>query len=286
MPYACLAPAAAMIIAFVAWPVGTVFYYSLQIYNITEPWLNRFVGLENFTKIFTSDQIFRKSLVFSLKWVVAEVVLQLVLGLGVALLLNRTFRARGLFRALIFSPWAVAGVVVTATWTLMYQPLGGMLNTILMGAGLVDTPVQWLTDPQMVFGSVVLAELWRGVPFFTIMLLAGLQTIPPELYESASVDGAGRLQSFWRITLPLLKDTIILATLLRGVWEFNNVDVIYTMTGGGPGTATTTLPVYIVNQAVRYHHFGYGAALSVISFAILLVFAVGYLRLGRFGQQV
>ncbi|MGH7912042.1 MAG: carbohydrate ABC transporter permease [Candidatus Dormibacteraceae bacterium] len=286
MPYACLSPAALLIAVFVVWPVASVFYYSLQVYNVTEPWLDQFVGLQNFVKILTSDAIFRESLLVSLKWVVVQVVLQFVIGLGVALVLNRSFRGRGLARSLIFSPWAVAGVVVTATWTLMYQPLTGMLDTVLIRIGIIHSPIQWLSDPHIVFGSVSLAELWRGVPFFAIILLAGLQGIPGDLYEAASVDGARRWQSFWRLTLPLLKDTIILATLLRGVWEFNNVDVIYTMTDGGPGTETTTLPIYIVNQAIQYHNFCYGAALSVISFVILLGFALGYLKLGRFGQQV
>lgn len=286
MPYALLSPAAVLIGVFVAWPIVTVFDYSTQVYNVTEPWLNKFVGLQNFKQILTGDDTFWKSLLVSLKWVVVQVVLQLVIGLGVALILNRVFRARGLFRALIFSPWAVAGVVVTVTWTLMYEPLSGMINTVLMRVGLIHTPVQWLADPHLVFGAVSLAELWRGVPFFAIILLAGLQGIPGELYEAAAVDGARRFQSFWRITLPLLKDTIVLATLLRGVWEFNNVDVIYTMTDGGPGTDTTTLPIYIVNQAIKYHNFGYGSALSVISFVILLAFAVGYLKLSRFGEQV
>jgi multiple sugar transport system permease protein len=123
------------------------------------------------------------------------------------------------------------------------------------------------------------------VPFFAIVLLAALQGIPTDLYEAASVDGAGRWQAFTRVTLPLLKDAIILATLLRGVWEFNNVDLIYTMTAGGPGDLTTTLPLYVVNQAIRYHNFGYGSALSVVAFAVLLLFAVLYLRLGRFGRD-
>lgn len=286
VPYLCLAPATILIAVFVVWPVVSVFYYSLQVYNVTEPWLNQFVGLGNFKDILTGDAIFRSSLLVSVEWVVVQVVLQLVLGLGLALVLNRAFRGRALARSIIFSPWALSGVVITATWTLMYQPLTGMLDTILLRAGIVHSPVQWLSDTHIVFGSVSLAELWRGVPFFAILLLAGLQGIPSDLYEAASVDGARRAQAFWRVTLPLLKDTIILATLLRGVWEFNNVDVIYTMTDGGPGTDTTTLPIYIVNEAVRYHNFGYGSALSVISFAILLCFALGYLKLGRFGREV
>jgi multiple sugar transport system permease protein len=283
LPYLCLLPASLMIAAFIVYPVGTVFYYSLQSYDVTRPYLNGFVGLDNFRQILTADDVFRTSLAVSARWVVSQVALQLLLGLGLALVLNTAFRGRGLARAVLFAPWAVAGVVVTAMWKLMYNPFTGMLDTVLLRLGLVHSPIQWLSDLNTVFASVVAAEVWRGVPFFAIVLLAALQGISPDLYEAAAVDGATRWQSFRRLTLPLLKDAIILATLLRGVWEFNNVDVIYTMTGGGPGDLTTTLPLYVVNQAIQYHNFGYGSALSVIGFFVLLVFAVLYLRLGRFG---
>jgi multiple sugar transport system permease protein len=284
-PYLCLLPASLLIAAFVVYPVGTVFYYSLQQYDVTRPYLNGFVGLDNFRQILGDDAVFRASLWVSVRWVLSQVVLQLVLGMALALLLNSAFRARGLARSLLFSPWAVSGVVVTAMWKLMYNPFTGLLDTVLVGLGVIRHPVQWLSDVNTVFASVVAAELWRGVPFFAIVLLAALQAIPTDLYEAAAVDGAARWQAFRAVTLPLLKDAIILATLLRGVWEFNNVDVIYTMTAGGPGDLTTTLPLYVVNQAIRYHNFGYGSALSVIGFFVLLLFAVLYLRLGRFGRN-
>jgi len=285
LPYLTLLPASVLIAAFVVFPVATVFYYSVQQYDVTRPYLNGFVGLENFRQVLTSDDVFRTSLAVSVKWVGSEVVGQLVLGMILALVLNSAFRGRGLARSLLFSPWAVSGVVVTTMWKLLYNPFTGMLDTVLMSAGVIHAPIQWLSDLNTVFGAVVAAELWRGVPFFAIVLLAALQGIPTDLYEAASVDGAGRWQAFTRVTLPLLKDAIILATLLRGVWEFNNVDLIYTMTAGGPGDLTTTLPLYVVNQAIRYHNFGYGSALSVIGFVVLLLFAIVYLRLGRFGRD-
>jgi multiple sugar transport system permease protein len=286
VPYACLAPAAALLLIFVLYPVLSVFWYSLQSYNPTKPYLNAFVGLGNFQQILTQDPLFRQSLWISVKWVVCEVVLQFCLGMGLALILNSTFRLRGLARAVVFSPWAVSGVAVTAMWTLMYNPFGGMFDTILKSTGLARTPVQWLADTHLVFGAAVTAELWRGVPFFAILLLAALQAIPEELYEAARVDGAGRVRAFVRITFPLLRDAIVLATLLRAVWEFNNVDVLYTMTDGGPANLTTTLPLYIANQAIQYHNFGYGSALTVVGFLILLCFAIVYLRLSRFGQEI
>jgi multiple sugar transport system permease protein len=284
-PYLCLLPASLLIAAFVVYPAGTVFYYSLQQYDVTRPYLNGFVGLDNFRQILTDDAVFRTSLSVSVRWVLSQVVLQLVLGLILALVLNSAFRGRGLARAVLFSPWAVSGVVVTAMWKLMYNPFSGMLDTVLLRLGVIHQPIQWLSDLNVVFGAVAAAEVWRGIPFFAIVLLAALQAIPEDLYEAASVDGASRFRALLAVTLPLLKDAIILATLLRGVWEFNNVDLIYTMTGGGPGDLTTTLPLYVVNQAIRYHNFGYGSALSVIGFVFLLAGAILYLRLGRFGSD-
>lgn len=285
-PYLCLVPAVVLMLVFVVYPILSVFWYSVQVYNPTKPYLNEFAGLENFVQIFTQDPIFWSSLWVSLKWVVSQVVLQFLLGMGMALILNQAIRLRGLARAIIFSPWAVSGVAVTTMWTLMYNPFLGIFDTFLKDTHLTHSPVQWLADTHVVFGAAVVAELWRGVPFFTILLLAALQAVPPEIYEAARVDGAGRLRIFTRITLPLLRDAIVLATLLRSVWEFNNVDVLYTLTGGGPANITTTLPLYIANQAIQYHNFGYGSALTVVGFVILLVFAVLYLRLSRFGQDL
>jgi len=284
-PYLCLLPASLLIAAFVIYPVGTVFYYSLQSYDVTRPYLNGFVGLDNFRQILTDDAVFRTSLSVSVRWVLSQVVLQLALGMVLALVLNSAFRGRGLARSVLFSPWAVSGVVVTAMWKLMYNPFSGMLDVVLLRLGVIHHPIQWLSDVNVVFGAVAAAEVWRGIPFFAIVLLAALQAIPSDLYEAAAVDGATRWSAFRAVTLPLLKDAIVLATLLRGVWEFNNVDLIYTMTGGGPGDLTTTLPLYVVNQAIRYHNFGYGSALSVIGFLFLLVCAATYLRLGRFGRD-
>jgi multiple sugar transport system permease protein len=284
-PYLCLLPATVLLLTFVLVPMLSVFYYSLQVYNPTAPYLDRFAGLDNFRQIFAHDPLFWHSLVVTAKWVIAEVVLQFILGMGLALILNRISRFSGLVRAVVFSPWAVSGVAVTSIWALMYNPFGGIFNTVLRDTGLSPHGVQWLADTHTVFGAVVTAELWRGVPFFAILLLAALQAIPDELNEAARVDGAGRITLFTRITLPLLRDAIVISTLLRAVWEFKDVDVIFTMTGGGPANQTTTLPLYIANQAIKNHNFGYGSALTVVGFVILVVFAVSYLKISRFGQD-
>jgi multiple sugar transport system permease protein len=282
LPYLLIAPAGLLMLGFIAYPVLSVFYYSLQHYNVTKPWKNGYAGLDNFTRAFTEDPLFWSTLAFSAKWVVVQVGLQLALGLVLALLVNQTFVGRGIARALVFSPWAVSGVLTTTIWMLLYNPSTGLSRYLAdVGVGTYGTSV--LSDTGTVFWAAVLAELWRGVPFFAILILADLQSIPKDLYEAASVDGAGRMRQFLHITLPHLKDAIILSTLLRAVWEFNNVDLLYTLTGGGPAGVTTTLPLMIANTGIEGHDFGYASALTTVAFVILLFCSILYLRLSKFG---
>lgn len=278
-------PSFLIILGFLFYPIATVFYYSLQNYDVSAPYYNSFAGLDNFIKIFTQDEMFIPSLINSLKWVVSEVGLQLIFGMILALLLNQTFKFRGLARAVAFIPWAISGVLASVMWSMMFNEHMGVINDLLMKLGLIDEPMAFLASTSTAFGSVVIAELWRGIPFFAITLLASLQSIPNELYEAARVDGASRWKTFIYVTLPQLKNTIILTTLLRVVWEFNNVDLLFNLTGGGPAHSTTTLTMYIADLAVHGSNFGYGSALTVVSFGILLIFAILYLRLSRYEKE-
>lgn len=282
-PYALLAPTLVLVAIFLLYPIGSVVYYSLFKYNVTKPRSNGFIGLQNYRDML-ADQMFWDSLQFTTQWVVVEVGLQLVLGLGLALVINETFVGRSLARSLVFSPWAVAGVLTTTIWLLIYSPTTGF-SRYLADIGIGSYGTSPLIEGTSAFWAAVLAELWRGVPFFAILLLADLQTISQDLYEAAEVDGAGRLQRFWSVTLPHLKNAIILSTLLRAVWEFNNVDLLYTLTGGGPGNATMTLPLYVARMAVDAKEFGYGSALTVSAFLILAIFSIAYLKLSRVGRE-
>ncbi|MFD5389912.1 carbohydrate ABC transporter permease [Streptomyces sp. NPDC127074] len=284
LPYLLIAPAGLLMLGFIAYPMLSVLYYSLRNYNVTKPWRNGYAGFGNFTRILTDDPQFWDTLVFSGKWVVTEVLSQLLLGLALALLVHQTFLGRGLARALVFSPWAVSGALTTTIWMLLYNPSTG-ISRYLADAGIGTYGTSVLSDTGTVFWAAVVAELWRGVPFFAILILADLQSIPQDLYEAASVDGAGRARRFLHITLPHLKDAIILATLLRGVWEFNNVDLLYTLTGGGPAGQTTTLPLYVANTGINGHDFGYASALTTVAFVILLFCSILYLRLSKFGGE-
>ncbi|MEU2507464.1 carbohydrate ABC transporter permease [Streptomyces roseolus] len=282
LPYLLIAPAGLLMLGFIAYPVLSVFYYSLQHYNPTKPWRNGFAGFDNFTKIFTDDPHFWGTLTFSLKWVVVEVTLQLLFGLALALIVNQTFFGRALGRALVFSPWAVSGVLTSAIWVLLYNSQTG-ITRYLADLGIGEYGTSLLSDTGTVFWAAIVADLWRGVPFFAILILADLQSIPGDLYEAAEVDGAGRLRQFFHITLPHIRDAIVLSTLLRAVWEFNNVDLLYTLTGGGPAGVTTTLPLYVAETSVDAHNFGYASALTTVAFVILLFCSIVYLRLSKFG---
>lgn len=284
MPYIFLIPAAFFILAFLAYPLMTVFFYSFQNYSVTKIADKGFAGLENFISLF-QDKIFYRSLVVSLKWVLIEVSSQLVIGMILALLLDSKFIGRGVYRCVVFFPWAISGVLTSMLWSLIYNENVGLLNSLLRDLGLITKNIAWLGNADTVFKAVSVAEIWRGIPFFAITILAALQNIPGDLHEACIVDGATPLQEIFLIKLPILKDTIILTTLLRAVWEFNNVDLIFTLTGGGPSYRTTTLTMYMTNMSVKNGNYGYGSALAVIAFLVLLVFAVIYLKMSGYGKE-
>lgn len=282
-PYLYIFPVIMIIMIFLFYPILKVFYYSLMNYDLNKPWDFKFIGIINYRDILR-DTLFYHSMLNSIKWVFNQVVLQLGFGLVVALLLNRSFKGCSILRSIAFSPWAISGVLTSMMWSLMFQEHIGIINDLLLKLGLIKNYIAWTGNPKTVFSAIVVAELWRGIPFFAITLLAALQTIPMELKESCKVDGGTPCVEFMYITLPYLKDTIVLTTLLRTVWEFKNVDMIYTLTAGGPAYLTTTYSVYIAKQAIEYNNFGYGSALTVVSFTILFIFSALYLHTTKFGE--
>lgn len=284
-PYMLMGPTVILIAAFMIYPICRVFYLSLQNYDLTNVFRNGFAGFANFKELFTEDKLFWDSAVITLKWVFSQVLFQLIFGMMVALILNQKFKGRGLARAISLVPWAVSGVLVTMLWTLMYDQSSGLINDILMKTGIITEKIAWLADKNTFFPAVIIAELWRGIPFFAINLLAGLQTIPADVYESSAIDGCGPVKNFVYITLPYLKESIIFATLLRGIWEFNSIDMIFTMTNGGPMNQTTTLPIYMMKTAIIKGNYGYGSAIGVVAFLFLLIFAIIYIKLSGYGGE-
>ena len=267
-----------------------VFYPMVQalitsLYNniLWKPRAVRFIGLDNYIAIW-NDPVFWSSLGRTAVWIGLTVPLQLVLGLVTALLLNQTFRWRALARSLILIPWALPSVVIGLMWSWIYNPQVGLLNDLMLRLGLLQSAVPWLANPDTSLYAIIVALVWQGFPFFAIMILAGLQTIPHSLYEAAEIDGASDWEQFWHITLPALKSVLVTAVMLRIIWVANSVDVIYVMTGGGPGYATHTLPLYALKRTYASMDFGYGSALAV-SFSVLLLGAI-YAYLRRVGKGI
>ncbi|SDR35057.1 carbohydrate ABC transporter membrane protein 1, CUT1 family [Rhizobiales bacterium GAS113] len=273
-PFLFLAPALAVTAAIVVFPVLQTIWLSFSNYVIYAPDEQRFIGLGNF-KTMLGDEVFWISLWHSAIWIFGVVSLQFLLGLATALLLNQSFWWRGLARALVVIPWALPSVIIGLMWTWMYDFNTGVINDALLRLGLIASPLAWLARPDTALAAIMLALVWQGFPFFAVTILSGLQTVPAELYEAAEVDGATRWQKLIKITLPSIADVISTALLLRTIWVANSLDVILVTTGGGPGYATHTLPLYAFLRAYSGMEFGYGAALALV-LTILLFAAVWF----------
>ncbi len=280
LPWLLLAPALLATAVLVLFPAAETLWLSLHDVVLFRPRVRPFVGLQNYA-IALADPVFWSSLVNSLIWVIAAVSLQFALGLVTALLLNRRFAWRGLARALVVIPWALPSVIIGLIWTWMLDFNLGVLNEIGVRLGLLHAPIAWLAQPGTAMAAVILALIWQGFPFFAVTLLAGLQSIPEELYEAAALDGAGGVARFRHVTLPGLAGVIATALLLRMIWVANSLDLILVMTGGGPGTATQTLPLHAFLTAWTGGNYGQGAALAVILTLLLLGVVVVYLFRSR-----
>ena len=276
-PYGFLLPALLVTALVILFPVLQTTWYSLHDYVLYDPDNFRFVGLRNFATAL-SDEVFWIALANSAIWVAGIVFLQLLLGLGAALLLNQSFWWRGMARALVIIPWALPSVIIGLMWTWIYDFNLGVFNDILLRLGLISAPHPWLAQPSTALACIMLALVWQGFPFFTVTILAGLQTVPGELYEAAEIDGASTWRQFLHVTLPSIAGIVATAVLLRIIWVANSLDVILVMTGGGPGYATHTLPLYAFLRAYTGMEFGYAASLSLMLTGILLGIVWLYVR--------
>jgi multiple sugar transport system permease protein len=273
-------PLVLLVAAFIVLPVAGTLVTSL--YRDVTFLPERFVGGQNYLRLL-GDPLFWQSLRFTLLFVAASVALELVMGLAFALLLNEAMPGRGFLRVVVLIPWAVPIAVSARVWELVYNYDFGLLNALLQAVGLTEGPVNWLGSSAGAFAALVISDVWKTTPFMTIILLAGLAAIPQELYRQARVDGTHFLQRFRHVTLPLLRPVIAVALLFRTIDAIRIFDLIYVLTGGGPGGATTSLSLY----AFRYYvsgDFGYGSALSLVLFLLAGLLAVGYIRVGRFQE--
>ncbi len=237
-----------------------------------------FVGWDNYVRVLRSSQ-FWASIRTTLVWTVGSLVFQFALGMGLALIFNRGLPGSRFCRALFLAPWVMPGVVVAVIWQWIYQPIFGILSAALTDVGLPTR--QWLSDPSTVLPAVILVNIWKGFPFWMIMLTAGLQTIPRDLYEAAIVDGAGGWARFRFITIPSIKTVLVITTVLAFAWTFNSLDLVYVLTGGGPANMTQIFPIYIYQTAFDGQQLGLAAAASMILFVAMSLVMIVYLRMAR-----
>ena len=258
-----MAPALSAVALVAVFPVVWTAWESLHLHDLRMPWRGRpFVGLANYAEI-ARDSRFWSALGHTVFFTVTVVTVELVLGLAVALLLNGAMRGRAILRVAALLPWGIPTVVVALVWRFMFE---------------ADT-AEWFVSPAAAWVPVIAADVWRMTPFVAILLLAGLQQIDASLYEAAQMDGAGSWRQFREITLPLVAPALVVAVLFRALDAFRVFDLVYVMTGGGPGTATEPLSLYAFNALLRNLRFGFGSALTVIVFTAALTVALVWIRL-------
>jgi ABC-type sugar transport system permease subunit len=255
-----VAPALSVIALIAIFPLGWTVWESLHLHELRMPWLgNPFIGLANYIEI-AKDPRFWAALGHT------------------ALAMNRVFRGRGFVRAAVLVPWAIPTVVAALLWRFIFESQGGIANALLVDAGILNQPIVWFIKASTAWVPVILADVWKTTPFVALLLLAGLQNIDLSLYEAAAVDGANAWWQLRHITLPLLKPAILVTLIFRTLDGFRVFDLIYVLTGGGPGTSTEPVALYTFNALLQNLRFGYGSALSVVIFAITFGLAMFYVR--------
>lgn len=272
-PYLYSAPAIILIIGVMLVPLAIGISYAFRDIQLLNPFSGGFIGLEHFRDL-SKDAAFYGALKNTLWWTGASVVLQFIFGLILALLLDKPFFGRAIVQALVFLPWAVPSFLAGLNWSWLFNPVIGPIPHWLYAMGLMSEPSNILSDPHYAMWGPIIANVWWGIPFFAITLLAALQAIPRDLYEAASIDGAGWFERFRSITLPFLAPTIAITVLLRTVWVSNFADLIVVMTGGGPADRTQIVASYIFTQAFRRLDFGYASAIALVLLVLLLAYSM------------
>lgn len=258
-------------------PILITFTYSFQYRVLTDPLNIHFVGLDNYIKLLTDPsfwEVFKNTAVFA----ILSMVVQLFVGLTAALFMNSAKKYVGIIRTIILIPWAIPGIIIAYMFSFMFNDQLSVINVILEGLGLIDNPITFLANKHWAMFVVVVADTWKQFPYIALMLLAGLQTIPKELYESASVDGAGTIAQFFKITLPNLKGIILIVLLFRTMGAIRIFDIIYGITGGGPANSTATLLFKAYKYIFGDMNFGLGSAMSTIITLLIMILSFVYIR--------
>jgi trehalose/maltose transport system permease protein len=285
-----LAPMVLLMLVVAVWPLARSIWFSFTDININDISASQFVGLENY---FGEYGLFFNpndeggfwagdwgiSIRNTFSFAVVSVILETLTGLGVALLLNQEFKGRGLVRTAVLVPWAIPTIVSAKMWGWMLNDQFGVINTYLMGLGIISQKIAWTAEPTYALWTVVLVDVWKTTPFMALLILAALQTVPKDCYEAARVDGVHPLRVFWKITLPLIRQPLLVAVVFRLLDSLRVFDLIYVLTANG--STTISMSGFVRREMVEYGNMGYGSAASTSLFLIILLTAIIFLKLAR-----
>lgn len=279
-------PALAFIGFFIFYPLvqgGVMAFQNYNLFNLKDI---KFIGFGNFKDIICNKNVnFWMILLNTLRWTVLSLVFQFLLGFLLAMMLRKPFHGRSLYCGFVFYPWALCGFAIGLIWSWLFNGQFGVINDLLMKAGIIHENIGWLSNPKIAMYSVVIANVWYGVPYFGIMLLAALQSVPNELYEAGVLDGCNSIQKLFCITIPYIRSTIITTVLLRSMWIVNFPDLIYAMTNGGPVNSTHILGTMMINKVYKEFDYGQGAAYGEIIMLLLLTYAIVYLKFTKASED-
>lgn len=271
--YLFLIPTLVVFLVLIAYPVCSTIYLSFCNYRtqtITQGAV--FNGLANYVKMFQDEEMWT-SLLFTVKFTVISVILETILGMACALIMNRNFRGSNLVCAMVLVPWCIPTVVSGLMWSYMYAESFGIINYLLSVLHVIQDPIKWLTDGNWAFVAVIISDVWKTVPYMSLLLLSGLKTVSKDYLEAAAMDGAGKVRIFFSIVLPNIRPVMMVAVMFRTIQSFRVYDLIKVLTNGGPQGSTKSLTMYAMEQYFNFGNMGYGAALAVLTFVISLIIA-------------
>lgn len=277
-----ITPMLVVLAAVAGWPLLRTIWFGFTDarLDLAEP--PQFVGFANFSYLLT-DPAWWTAVRNTFTFAVISVTIETILGLGIALALNAHFRGRGLLRAAVLIPWAIPTVVSAQMWSWMFNDVFGIINALLQSVGLISQPIAWTASPDTALAAVIIVDVWKTTPFMALLILAGLQMLPNEIYEAARVDGIHPLRVFWKVTLPLLKPALLVAVIFRALDALRIFDLIYVMTGNN--TSTMSMSVYARQQLVDFQDVGFGSAAATMLFAIIALTTAIYMTVARVGRE-
>ena len=278
LPYTLVIPMALMMLIVIIYPIFKNIGMSFFKNYLAQPGSNPFVGITNYVKLF-GDKNFINSINVTIRYVVITVLVRFVIGLIIALLLNENVKGQGIARSLIIIPWAMPVVVVCLIFIQMFNFQYGIINYVFITIGIIKEPIKWMSDKDLALPVAMFVNIWKGTPWAAIMLLAGLQGIQKELYETAQIDGAGTFKQFWYVTLPMLKPVSLTVSLLLIIWTIKDFSIVYVLNKGGPAHATEHMTIYIYHKAFEGLRMGVASAAGVTMLVVTMIFTIVYLRL-------